>query len=527
MDSVVDPASTTGAAPGGDQHLRRRMAPLDMTGAEFRTHGYDLVDRVAAFLDSLPTRPVTREASPASIRELLPAGSVPERGTAPGQLLAEAADLLFDHSLLSGSPRFWGYVYSSAAPIGALADLLAAAVNPNVGAWALSPIATEIETQTVCWIAELLGYPAGCGGLLVSGGNMANFVGVLAARRACAARYGRDGRTGGAVEPRLRVYASTETHTWLQKATDLCGLGTDAIRWIAVDGRHRLDLADLQARLRDDTARGDLPFLVVASAGTVSTGQVDPLPDLAAICRERDLWFHVDGAYGGLAALLADDDRGLDLPAELRGLREADSVAVDPHKWLYAPLEAGCALVRDPDALRAAFSHHPPYYRFDGESDTPSLNYHEYGPQNSRGFRALKVWLALRQVGRAGYARMIAEDIELSRALYGLVRDRRELQAFTQNLSIATFRYLPPDLTPGAADVETYLNTLNAALLSRLQRGGEAYLSNAVIDGAFVLRACIVNFRTTFGDIAALPDSVVRLGRELDAALRPRALRAG
>lgn len=525
MVSVADLAQASHEATGGEgTDLHRREAPLDMTGAEFRTLGHALVDQIAAFFDTLPTRPVTEASSPASLRQRLPSGAMPERGTAPDRLLEETADLLFAHSLHSGSPRFWGYVFSSAAPIGALADLLAAAVNPNVGAWALSPIATEIEGQTVRWIAELLGYPAGCGGLLVSGGNMANIVGILAARRAFAARHGWDVRAdgiGGAAGRRLRVYASTEAHTWLHKAVDLCGLGTDAIRWIGVDAQHRLDPGELRARLHEDATAGDLPFLVVASAGTVSTGAVDPLPDLAAICRDHDLWFHVDAAYGGFAALLLDDDRGLDIPAELRGLREADSVAVDPHKWLYAPLEAGCVLVRDPRALRDAFSYHPPYYHFDGEEGDPPLNYHEYGPQNSRGFRALKVWLALRQVGRDGYTGMIADDIRLSRALHGLVQGEPELQAFTQGLSIATFRYVPTDLPLVGTAYEPYLNRLNAALLTRLQQSGEAYLSNAVIDGAFVLRACIVNFRTTFADVAALPACITRLGRELDATLRP------
>ena len=528
METITARAGANRDTDDAAEALRQRVAPLAIGGAEFRALGHELVDRIAAFYDTLPSRPVTRDASPGSLRQLLPTGPVPTDGTAPGPLLDEAASLLFEHSLHNGSPRFWGYVSSSAAPIGALADLLAAAVNPNVGAWALSPLATEIEAQTVRWIAELLGYPASCGGLLVSGGNMANIVGVLTARHAYATRHGWDVRADGVGDEagrRLRIYASAEAHTWLHKAADICGLGTASIREVATDAHHRIDPADLLARLREDTAAGDVPFLVVASAGTVGTGAIDPLPELAAICREHDLWFHVDGAYGGFAALLLDEAEDPGIPDDLRGIREADSVAVDPHKWLYAPLEAGCVLVRDASALQDTFSYHPPYYRFDGEGAEPPLNYHEYGPQNSRGFRALKVWLALRQVGRDGYARMIADDIRLSRALHGMVQAEPELQAFTQDLSIATFRYVPTDLSADDATSAPYLNDLNAALLTRLQRDGEAYLSNAVIDSIFVLRACIVNFRTTLDDVAALPGYIVRLGRELDATLRPAALR--
>jgi glutamate/tyrosine decarboxylase-like PLP-dependent enzyme len=223
----------------------------------------------------------------------------------------------------------------------------------------------------------------------------------------------------------------------------------------------------------------------------------------------------VDGAYGAFAAMLPDAS------AHLRALSEADSVACDPHKWLYMPVEAGCALVRDPEQLRAAFSYHPPYYLFGVEA----TNYYDVGPQNTRGFRALKVWLALQHVGRKGYEHMLGDDIKLARALHQLVSKQPELQPVTQSLSITTFRFVPADLTAGATQVEAYLNRLNEELLTRLQAGGEAFISNAVLAGKFVLRACIVNFRTSLADLEALPELVVRLGRETDAALRPAELK--
>jgi len=250
---------------------------------------------------------------------------------------------------------------------------------------------------------------------------------------------------------------------------------------------------------------------VAGSAGTVSTGAVDPLPDVAAFCQERKLWFHVDGAYGAFASGL------MGAPADLMGLSLADSVAVDPHKWLYAPLEAGCALVRNPAALRHAFSYHPPYYSFEVEA----LNYFDIGLQNSRGFRALKVWLALQQAGSAAYRDMIQDDITLARHLYELAAEHAELQVFTNSLSITTLRYVPLELraSVGSEQTEAYLNRLNQLLLTNLENSGEGFCSNAVIDGKYALRFCIVNFRTSTHDVEAMPPLVARLGRQAHVEL--------
>ncbi|MDP2319041.1 MAG: aminotransferase class V-fold PLP-dependent enzyme [Acidobacteriota bacterium] len=434
----------------------KRASAAHMDAATYRALGHQLVDQVAGFLESVPSRPITRDQSPSAV-------------------------------------------------------LLAAAVNPNVGAWALAPAATEIEAQTVRWIAELIGFPVAAGGLLVSGGNMANIVCLMAARAAKADWDVRaEGVAGGS--RRLRVYASAEAHTWIQKAADMAGLGTASIRWIATDAQLRMDVAALRRQIEVDRAAGDIPCLVAGTAGSVSTGAIDPLREIAAVCHEHGAWFHVDGAYGGFAAAVPDASD------DLRALSLADSVAVDPHKWLYAPLEAGCALVRDPSALRAAFAYHPPYYHFDEHA----TNYLDYGPQNSRGFRALKVWLQMRHVGAAGYRQMIGDDIRLSRAMAEAVKRHDELELATQELSITTFRYVPRDLRSQVGDpgAEQHLDALNRAVLDRLQRGGEVFLSNAVIGGRYLLRAGIVNFHTEQGDIDAVPEIVVRVGRELDAALR-------
>jgi glutamate/tyrosine decarboxylase-like PLP-dependent enzyme len=487
-----------------------RQAPLAMDAAAFRALGHRLVDQLAESLDALPHKPVTRDESPSAVRQALDLSSpLPESGMDAGPLLERTAQALFEHSLFNAHPRFFGYITAAPAPIGVLGDFLAAAVNANVGAWTLSPAATEIESQTVRWIASLIGYPVDCGGLLVSGGNMANVVCFLAARAAKAGWAVRERGVTGDSGQRLRVYGSAETHTWIQKAADIGGLGTDSIRWIPTDTNLRMDVSALRRQIEEDRAAGDVPCMAVGTAGSVSTGAIDPLRDISAVCRDHDVWFHVDGAYGGFAAAVPD------APSDLRALTAADSVAVDPHKWLYAPLEAGCALVREPGLLRAAFAYHPPYYNFDEQA----TNYVDYGPQNSRGFRALKVWLALRHAGAAGYREMIAEDIRLSRAMADAVRRYDELELITQELSITTFRYVPRDLRSklGDQDVERHLDALNRHVLDRLQHGGEAFVSNAVVGNRYVLRACIVNFHTTHADVQATVDIAVRLGREVSS----------
>jgi glutamate/tyrosine decarboxylase-like PLP-dependent enzyme len=495
--------------PGPEGPGLHRTSPIALSAGEFRALGHDLVDALADFLSTMPGGPVTRAESIAEVRRAIRSDDrLPDVGAPAADILKSAASLLFEHSLFNGHPRFFGYITSSPAPIGALADLLSATVNQNCGSFKLSPAATEIEAQTVRWIAELIGFPTDCGGLLVSGGNMANLVCFLAAR---AAKATWDVRAAGlAGGPPLIAYASTETHTWIQKAADMFGHGTQTIRWIPVDAGQRMDPGALRTQIDADRRAGHAPFLVVGTAGSVGTGAVDPLPEIAAICRQENLWFHVDGAYGALAAQVPE------APDALRGLSAADSVAVDPHKWLYSPLEAGCTLVRRAADLRQAFSYHPAYYHF----DDAATNYFEYGPQNSRGFRALKVWMALRQAGRTGALGMIADDIRLSKHLDARVRVHPEFEALSQELSIATFRYVPAELASkrGSPDVERRLDEINQELLSRLEQSGEAFVSNAVVNGKFALRACIVNFRTSAADVEALLPILSRLGREITTA---------
>jgi glutamate/tyrosine decarboxylase-like PLP-dependent enzyme len=492
---------------------RIERAASDLGTDEFREAGHRLVDALADFYRSLPARPVTPGETVRELRALLPARALPETGRPAAELLAEITPFLIEHSLHNGHPRFFGYITSSAAPLGALADLLASGINQNCGLRDLSPAANEIEMQAVQWLAELVGYPTPCGGIMVSGGNMANILALLAARHA---RLAFDMRRDGLLEApgRPRIYASKGTHTWLQKAVDVAGLGTDAIRWIDTDRDQRIDTSGLSQSISKDRHAGDLPFLLIGTAGNVSTGAVDALDELAAIARKHELWFHVDGAYGAPAACLPE------APAALKALAQADSLALDPHKWLYAPIEVACTLVRNSNALRDAFSFRPPYYRLGDEADLGSVDYFEHGLQNTRGFRALKVWLGLQQAGLAGYQQQIRGNIGLAIRLAEVVRRTPGLEIGTQHLSMTTFRFRPAD-AGDSPEWRAWLDELNRQLVIDLQRSGEAYVSNAVLDGTYFLRACIVNFRTRASDIDGLVASVLRLGRVVEARLRP------
>jgi glutamate/tyrosine decarboxylase-like PLP-dependent enzyme len=465
-----------------EHDLEARRSALEMDPDEFRAVGHALVDSLADFWADPRRHPVTPGDDPERAWSLIGRQSLPEGGRPADEVLQGAFEALAAGSLLNGHPRFFGYITAGAAPIGVLAEMLAAGFNPNCGGWPLSPVASAIELQCVQWIAELTAYPADCGGLLCSGGNMANLLGYWAAR-------------ARSPERKLAL-APAATHTWIQKAADLSGTEVELVP-CGLD--ERMDLVALARMARDKR-----PFVVVASGGTVSTGSVDDLAAVRKVCDEVGCWMHVDGAYGAFAACLPD------APSELRYLALADSVALDPHKWLYAPLEAGCALVRDWKVLYDAFSHRPPYYHFDREDSPEWCNFYELGVQNSRGFRALKVWAALQQAGRKGYVASIAQDVALARAMADYAAAQPEIEVRSCRLSIVTFRFVPAGLTD-----QDELNSLNERIVSAMQEGGEAFVSNAVVGGEYLLRACVVNFRTRLEDVRATVDLAVRLGREL------------
>ncbi len=487
--------------------MQNHPTSIEISSEDFKNIGYKLIDAIAEFIGSINERPVTPGESPKQVQQIIGNASLPGEGKSAEQLLSDATALIIDHSLLNGHPKFFGYITSSPAPIGALADLLASAVNPNVGAYILSPVATEIERQTIKWLAEFIGVSANYGGVLVSGGNMANFTGFLAGRTVKAPKHYKE--NGISNKDMLKIYCAKATHTWIDKAATLFGLGSNAIHWIDVDDDNKIKIDFLEKAIEYDKGNGYKPIMVIGNAGDVSTGTVDDLKSIAHICKAHELWFHVDGAYGIPAAVVPD------LTSLFEGIEEADSIALDPHKWLYSPLEAGCTLVKDPNHLLQTYSSHPVYYNFGNSEDIPPHNFYEYGLQNSRGFRALKVWLALQQVGKNGYIKLINENIRLSKLMFELAEQHPQLEAVTQNLSIATFRFVPDKNNVD----EAYVNKLNESLLNELQRGGKVFLSNALVKEKYCLRACIVNFRTTAKDIEEVIEIIVDEGRKLHSKL--------
>lgn len=491
--------------------MDKRENSIEISKTEFRKMGYQLIDTISDFLDDISNQPVTTTKSIKELQQLLGNSSLPNKGVSADELLISTSKLLFDNSLLNGHPKFFGFITSSAAPIGALADLLAASVNPNVGGQILSPIATEIEKQTITWLAEFIGVSPSYGGVLVSGGNMANFTAFLAARTAKAPKSIKENGLSN-TSKQLISYCSKSTHTWIDKAAILFGHGSNSIRWIPTDASNKMNIKALEQSIKEDITQGHQPFMVVGTAGDVSTGVVDNLQAVAAVCKTHDLWFHIDGAYGIPAAVIPE------LKDLFNGVEEADSIALDPHKWLYSPLEAGCTLVKNPKHLIDTYSSHPEYYNFSLTEEGGALNFFEYGLQNSRGFRALKVWLALQQIGRDGYVKLIREDISLSKYFAELAEQHSELEPVTHNLSIATLRYIPQNLEVKGEKRAEYLNTLNEALVNGLQAGGELFLSNAIIDEKYCMRACIVNFRTTKKDIEECIEIIVKKGRKLHSS---------
>lgn len=488
-----------------------RTTPVSMSKEEFKKVGHYLIDSIAHFIYTIEERPVTTGETPDQLQSILGKAPLPETGIDAGTIMKRASDLVFNHSLLNGHPKFLGYITSSATPIGALADLLSATVNPNVGANILSPMATAIEKQTIRWLAEFIGVSPEYGGIMVSGGNMANITAFLAARTARGPKTIKEEGFASNTS-RLVVYCSKGTHTWIEKAASFFGMGTNSIRWIEQDDFNKIRIDLLEQAILHDLKEGYDPMMVIGNAGDVSTGVVDDLKSIGAICKTHHVWFHIDGAYGMPAAVIPE------LRTLFEGIAEADSIALDPHKWLYSPLEAGCTLVKNPNTLLDTFSTHPAYYNFDDPENQPH-NFHEYGFQNSRGFRALKVWAALQQVGRKGYIKMIGDDIELSQLFFQLTRNHPELEAVTQNLSITTLRYIPTHGLNEIKEKEVYLNKLNEALLNTLQRRGEVFLSNAIIKEKYCLRGCIVNFRTTGKDIEEIIEIIVREGRKIHEEL--------
>jgi glutamate/tyrosine decarboxylase-like PLP-dependent enzyme len=491
-----------------DAPLPRRA--LDWEPDRARAFGNDLVAVWEELLARLPELPVGRAMSAEEVQEAV-AVEVPDEGMDDDALVEYLRRVVFDYSIYPGHPGFMAYVTASGTVPGAAADLLAAGLNQNLGGWLLSPAATEIENALSRWLATRFGLPSTAGGLMTSGGAMANFIALKTARDA----GDRTAiRSGGIGNRRLVAYASEEAHVTIGRAADMLGLGTAAVRAVPVNEAFEMDVTALQTLIERDAAVGLDPIAVVATAGTTATGAIDPLEEVAALCKTHGIWFHVDAAYGG-PAILTDD-----LAPLFAGIERADSITVDPHKWLYTPQSGGCLLVRDEDDLAHAWEVEASYVHQDRTRTKRGRDLRTLGPQFSRGFQGLKVWVSLLAHGRRAYAERISHDAGLARYLASLVEERADFELVAPvPLSICCFRYVPPDL-PHDGGRDSYLNALNERILTEAQLDGRVFYSNAVLNGRFCLRTCIVNFRTEAADVEKVLEVSAEIGARLDREMR-------
>jgi glutamate/tyrosine decarboxylase-like PLP-dependent enzyme len=476
------------------------MESFDLPPDELRRLGALAVDAVANHREGLAQRRVFGKVGDAAALFDEP---LPERGMPADELIAFVRDQILSRPFGNSHPPFFGFINATADPLGTVAEYLASALNPNC--WGGDHAAVHVEHRVIRWLAEGFSLPATTEGILTSGGSMANFTALAAARRAVCPGVREDGMPHDA---RLVVYASDQVHNCVDKALDLLGFGMRQLRRLPSDDRFRLRIDALRRAVEADRRAGLRPAIVVGNAGTVNTGAIDSLDELADFCRDEGLWFHADGAYGAMASL---SDR---LRPLFKGLERADSVAADPHKWLYVPFEAGAALVRESGRLADAFRKPAEYLVQDSESPFPGpVAFNERGPELSRGFKALKVWMGFKRHGREGYAAAIERDIALARFLADEVDRRPDFERLAEPvLSIANFRYRPE--SPLSEEV---LGVVNRKIVNRLVGDGSFFLAPTLLKGQTSMRVAIVNFRTTEDDLVALLDEAARVGRALTA----------
>ena len=468
---------------------------LEPSADEIRAWSNSVIQFLTDYLSELRDHPVYRRTSSREIRGGLDS-KLPITGTDFDSLLKIFRDKIVPFSRQNAHPRMFGYVQSPGTPIGAFADLLASTLNANLTIWRSAPAPVELERLTIDWVREILGFKMGAGGLFVSGGSMANLIGIAMARQT------KDYSSG-----RLRLYASSETHFSVAKAAALLGIGRENVCHVAVDERFRIQTDDLVAKIIADLEAGYVPFCVVANVGTVNTGAIDPLAQIREIADHFQLWMHVDGSYGAFA-VLARSARKL-----FAGMEQADSIALDPHKWLYLPVDVGCVIYRNPEIARATFANEAEYTRMFGEEADEAFVCWDYGPELSRRFRALKVWMLLKGVGLTQLSEAIENNLACARHLESMVQASKDFEMVAPvELSIFCFRHVPVQLRNQPAEA---IDAFNERLLVALQRDGSSYLSNAALGGRFALRGCVLNYRTTLRDMAILLDDLRRVAKSI------------
>jgi aromatic-L-amino-acid/L-tryptophan decarboxylase len=468
------------------------MNPVEISSDQFRRLAEHVTKLAAEYLENIDTQPISPATDGAETLRLFRTG-IPEEGIGE-EVLNRLAEVMRLSRVQNG--RFFGYVLGSGEPVAATGDLLASVLNQNVTAWRSGPAAVMIEQSVVSWLAQAIG----ClefSGHLTGGGSSANLMGLAMAREMKAPANEKGVAPGG------MIYASDEIHMSVPKSVALLGIGRDNLRLIATDASFRMSPAELEARILRDKAAGKIPLAVVASAGTVNTGAVDPLRTIAEIAQRHGAWFHIDGAYGALAAM-ADRNK-------FDGLELADSISLDPHKWLYQPLDCGCLLYRSPEAARTTFAHSGEYARSLNADPVEGFAFFEESLELSRRFRALKLWLSLRYHGVSAFRRSIAKDLAQARRLADAIQKEPKLELLAPvELSAVCFRHR------GIVDQRPVeINALNLAILKRIVARGRVYLSNATLRGQFSLRACIVNHRTKDSDIDSVIPEVLTAAKEV------------
>lgn len=478
---------------------------LSFEEASLKRFGYQVIDEVAEYLSALRERPVW-QPMPGEVRETIRTQVLPEQGYPFEDSLAFLREVILPYPQGNGHPTFAGWINSAPAHAGVLMKPLAAAMNPNCGIG--DHAGQELERCTVQWMMELCGFPVeGSAGVFVSGGSEANFTCLQAARYWAAQADGWDVREEGmqGSHPPFVLYQSDQGHFSVRRSVEAMGLGSDAIHIIPSTPSYQMDVEQLYQRIRQDRAAGQHPFCVAATAGTVETGAIDALDELADLCEEQDIWLHVDGAYGAFGIL---DER---IALLYEGIDRVDSLATDQHKWLSVPIDCGCALVRHGTLLRDTFRLTP------AGQDEHEAWMSEYTLQRTRRFRALDVWAVVRTAGRAGLANAIAGNIGMARLLACMVKAEPDLELVSAGpLSIVRFRYAPPALR----DDLPALDRLNKELAFEVQRRGKTLLTSTRFQGKEALRACIVNYMTSASDILTMVEEVIDAGASLLSQIR-------
>lgn len=498
----------------------------DLDPDEFRELGYRTVDLIVDYYEGIEDRPVYVQADPEDVVAAFEE-SVPEDGANPETILDAVEELVIPYATHNPSPRYFGFVMGSGTPLAPLADAIAATVNMNTGGWHPAPSGTEVERRCIRWLAEAVGYSPDTGGLLTSGGTMANFTALLAALRDRTAYETTGPGLQGTDRPRYTLYmADHEGHSSVVRVADMLNLGRDAVRRVPSHDDFTMDVAALERMLEADRANGDEPFCVVGQAGSINVSAIDPLEEIAAVCGESDLWFHVDGACGAVGAMVPEFESRYD------GMERADSVTLDPHKWLFVPYECGAVLVRDQDALARTFAMDASYLRGSIAEAPEEFDYYEFGPQMSRGFRALKLWMTMKHYGLDGYRTLLRKSVGCAEHLDELVRTHDDFAAVQEpNLFIYSFRYVPADLQEVLADppavpldrVHQYLDELNQTIADEVVQSGLAFLTTTTIHEKRALRMSICSHRTTEADIDTVFDSLAKTGARLDEEWRASA----